>query len=51
MSHIDALAALGDVNDFDEMLPAPFEWDVKRLAASFAVAARDKCFSDRDARS
>ncbi len=31
-----------DVNDFDETLPAPFEWDVKRLAASFAVAARDK---------
>jgi uncharacterized protein (DUF2252 family) len=30
-----------DVNDFDETLPAPFEWDVKRLAGSFAVAARD----------
>jgi uncharacterized protein (DUF2252 family) len=30
-----------DVNDFDETLPAPFEWDVKRLAASFAVVARD----------
>ena len=29
-----------DVNDFDETLPAPWEWDVKRLAASFAVAAR-----------
>ena len=39
-----------DVNDFDETLPAPFEWDVKRLAASFAVAARDNGFSDRDAR-
>jgi uncharacterized protein (DUF2252 family) len=39
-----------DVNDFDETLPAPFEWDVKRLAASLAVAARDKEFSDRDAR-
>jgi uncharacterized protein (DUF2252 family) len=38
-----------DVNDFDETLPAPFEWDVKRLAASFAVAARDKEFCDRDA--
>ena len=38
-----------DVNDFDETLPAPFEWDVKRLAASFAVAARDNGFSDRDA--
>jgi uncharacterized protein (DUF2252 family) len=39
-----------DVNDFDETLPAPFEWDVKRLAASFAVAAREREFSDRDAR-
>jgi uncharacterized protein (DUF2252 family) len=38
-----------DVNDFDETLPAPFEWDVKRLAASFAVAARDNEFGDRDA--
>jgi uncharacterized protein (DUF2252 family) len=36
-----------DVNDFDETLPAPFEWDVKRLAASFAVAALDNGFSDR----
>jgi uncharacterized protein (DUF2252 family) len=39
-----------DVNDFDETLPAPFEWDVKRLAASFAVAARDNSFDDRVAR-
>ncbi len=39
-----------DVNDFDETLPASFEWDVKRLAASLAVAARDKDFRDRDAR-
>jgi uncharacterized protein (DUF2252 family) len=38
-----------DVNDFDETLPAPFEWDVKRLAASFAVAARDKGLRDRAA--
>ena len=30
-----------DVNDFDETLPGPFEWDVKRLAASLAVAGRD----------
>jgi uncharacterized protein (DUF2252 family) len=35
-----------DVNDFDETLPAPFDWDVKRLAASVAVAARDHGFSD-----
>jgi uncharacterized protein (DUF2252 family) len=39
-----------DVNDFDETLPAPFEWDVKRLAASLAVAARDNGFNDRHAR-
>ena len=36
-----------DVNDFDETLPAPFDWDVKRLAASVAVAAREHGFSDR----
>ena len=29
------------INDFDETLPGPFEWDVKRLAASIAVAGRD----------
>ena len=39
-----------DINDFDETLPAPFEWDVKRMAASFAVAARDNGFSDAEAR-
>jgi uncharacterized protein (DUF2252 family) len=33
-----------DVNDFDETLPGPFEWDVKRLAASLAVAGRDNGF-------
>ncbi len=33
-----------DVNDFDETLPGPFEWDVKRLAASFSVAGRDNGF-------
>jgi len=38
-----------DVNDFDETLPGPFEWDVKRLAASLAVAGRDNGF-DRKAR-
>src|SRR5689334_13312977 len=30
------------VTDFDETLPGPFEWDVKRLAASFAVAGRER---------
>jgi len=39
-----------DINDFDETLPAPWEWDIKRLGASFAVAARDKEFSDEEAR-
>jgi len=38
-----------DVNDFDETLPAPFDWDVKRLAASIAVAAYEHARSDRDA--
>jgi uncharacterized protein (DUF2252 family) len=33
-----------DVNDFDETLPGPFEWDVKRLAASLAIAGRDNSF-------
>ena len=33
-----------DVNDFDETLPGPFEWDIKRLAASLAVAGRDNGF-------
>ena len=34
-----------DVNDFDETLPGPWEWDVKRLAASIAVGGRDRGFS------
>lgn len=34
-----------DLNDFDETLPGPFEWDVKRLVASFAVAGRDRGFT------
>ena len=33
-----------DMNDFDETLPGPFEWDLKRLVASFAVAGRDRGF-------
>ena len=40
-----------DVNDFDETLPGPFEWDVKRLAASLAVAGRDNGFSAEQRRS
>jgi uncharacterized protein (DUF2252 family) len=39
-----------DINDFDETLPGPFEWDVKRLAASFAVACRQRGFSAADER-
>jgi len=37
-----------DLNDFDETLPGPWEWDVKRLAASFAVAGRENGFSQKD---
>jgi uncharacterized protein (DUF2252 family) len=37
-------ALLFDLNDFDETLPGPWEWDVKRLAASFVVAGRDNGF-------
>ena len=39
-----------DVNDFDETLPGPFEWDVKRLAASIAIGARDRGFKRRESR-
>jgi uncharacterized protein (DUF2252 family) len=39
-----------DVNDFDETLPAPFEWDAKRLAASLAVAGRVAKFPGRECR-
>ena len=39
-----------DVNDFDETLPGPFEYDVERMAASFTVAGRNNGFSRADAR-
>ncbi|MEA2290242.1 MAG: hypothetical protein QOD55_2239, partial [Solirubrobacteraceae bacterium] len=39
-----------DVNDFDETLPGPWEWDVKRLAASIAIAGRERGFDDRERR-
>jgi uncharacterized protein (DUF2252 family) len=39
-----------DVNDFDETLPGPWEWDVKRLAASLEVAARDNGFATKQRR-
>src|SRR5487761_741768 len=39
-----------DVNDFDETLPGPFEWDVKRLAASLTVAGRDNGFTAKACR-
>jgi uncharacterized protein (DUF2252 family) len=37
-----------DINDFDETLPGPWEWDVKRLAASFQIAGRDRGFAAAD---
>ncbi len=41
---------LFDLNDFDETLPGPFEYDVKRMAASFTIAARNNAFSSSDAK-
>jgi uncharacterized protein (DUF2252 family) len=41
---------LFDLNDFDETLPGPFEYDVKRLAASFTIAGRNNGFSKADTR-
>ena len=41
---------LFDINDFDETLPGPWEWDVKRLAASFEVMGRDRGFAAADRR-
>ncbi len=43
-------ALLFDLNDFDETLPGPFEYDVKRMAASFTIAARNNGFSKAEAR-
>ena len=40
-----------DVNDFDETLPGPFEWDLKRFAASLEIAARSREFDDTTRRS
>ncbi|MFF2773790.1 DUF2252 domain-containing protein [Streptomyces sp. NPDC058052] len=37
-----------DINDFDETLPGPWEWDVKRLSASFVIAARANGFDDAE---
>ncbi len=39
-----------DLNDFDETLPGPWEWDVKRLAASFEIAGRDREFTAKESR-
>jgi uncharacterized protein (DUF2252 family) len=39
---------VADLNDFDETLPGPWEWDVKRLAASLAVAGRDNHYTGAD---
>jgi uncharacterized protein (DUF2252 family) len=40
-----------DINDFDETLPGPWEWDLMRLAASFAIAGRDRGFVEAQRRS
>src|SRR5688572_8585786 len=52
LSNFGAFAApdrrlIFSINDFDETLPGPFEWDVKRLVASFAVAGCDRGFDAR----
>ena len=39
-----------DINDFDETLPAPFEWDLKRLATSFAIAGKSRGVAERNCR-
>src|SRR5690348_1009303 len=39
-----------DLNDFDETLPGPWEWDVKRMAASFEIAGRDRQFTAKETR-
>jgi uncharacterized protein (DUF2252 family) len=54
LSNFGAFASPGrvllfDVNDFDETLPGPFEYDVKRMAASFEIAARNNGFAQADA--
>jgi len=41
---------LFDINDFDETLPGPWEWDVKRFAASFEIVGRDRGFARADRR-
>ena len=41
---------LFDLNDFDETLPGPFEWDVKRMAASFTIAGRNNGYTKADTR-
>jgi uncharacterized protein (DUF2252 family) len=56
LSNFGAFAApdrrlIFDINDFDETLPGPFEWDVKRLVASFAVAGRDRGLDARERQS
>ena len=53
LSNFGAFAApdrrlIFSINDFDETLPGPFEWDVKRLVASFAVAGRDRGFDTKE---
>ena len=37
-----------DINDFDETLPGPWEWDVKRLSASLVIAGRQNGFTGKE---
>ena len=55
LSNFGAFAApdrelMFDLNDFDETLPGPWEWDLKRLVASFEIAGRDRDFGRKDRR-
>ena len=55
LSNFGAFAApdrslVWDVNDFDETLPGPWEWDLKRLVVSYAIAGRDRGFGERERR-
>ena len=43
-------ALVFDINDFDETLPGPFDWDLRRLATSFVIAARELGFKPRSGR-
>src|SRR6266481_2606802 len=50
LAHTPERRYIFDINDLDETLPAPWEWDVKRLVASFVLAARSNGLSDKNGR-